>query len=123
MTFYDEMQGVATEILGEFKQGIIKLVVPGSPVQVSPPLEPWQDEPVGEPIAHILRAVVKGIDQRFVDGTTVLASDKMVTFAVPPVTPTMAHRIDIDGDLHAIEHIEALPAAGTTVAYRARVRA
>jgi hypothetical protein len=104
MTFYNDMRSVADELLSEFKQGAVEMV-----------------DASNTTIA--LNATVRGVPARHVDGSLVMESDLIVTFAVPSDAPTLQHWIRIDGKLHTIQHIEPLPAAGTTVAYRARVRA
>lgn len=118
--FYDEMRGVADELLGEFKQGsvVLKRETPGIP----DPDKPW--EPV-EPTAETweLSAAVRRVSTKYVDGTLIIATDNQVTFAVPATVPLMTDHLVIDGREQAIKDLRPLPAAGTVVAHIAFVAA
>lgn len=116
MTFYDEMRDVATDLLGEFKQGTVNLKriisIPGP--------NPW-DPPTETPQTWPLSAAVSTVSTKYVDGTLILASDRQVIFAVPLVTPLMTDTLVIDGNEFAMKDLRALPGAGTPVAYVAFV--
>ncbi|WP_157866116.1 hypothetical protein [Mesorhizobium japonicum] len=116
MGFYDEMAGVATDLLTEFNQGVVKLKreTPG----VVDPEQPWM--PV-EPTVQIwpLNAVVKRIHQRYEDGILIVETGDMVTFAVPAVVPQLSDFLAIDGTDRAITNLTSIPPAGVVVAYKA----
>ncbi|MDV3257745.1 MAG: hypothetical protein LOX97_08205 [Sphingomonas sp.] len=120
MGFYDDMQAVATDVLTEFAQGAVTLtrVTPG---EVDPE-EPWV-VPEPETTSYALKAAVRGVSQELVDGSEVVASDLMVTAAVPEIVPAMTDLLEIDGRAMTLVRIDAIPAAGTVVAYRLIVRA
>lgn len=113
--FYDEMRGVADELFADFKQGIITLTrsVPGTPPD---PEKPWVR---GQPTStdYPLNATVRGVAAKYIDGTTIVASDLQITCAVPAVAPQMTDVYSIDGKVHAPKRILPLPAAGTPCAY------
>lgn len=135
MGFYDDMQGVATELLEEFKQGVITLtrITPGTP----DPDQQWI--PVSDTTeTYLLAGTAKSVADKYVDGTTILATDSMVTCAA-----TMKHThtngspiasvkvnieiqpgdvISIDGDAVTIIKEMRVPKAGTAVAWKIVVR-
>lgn len=118
--FYADMQDFASEMLAEFQQGSVTLhrSVPGA----SDPLTPWVP---GEPVEtdYPLNAVVRGVAQQYVNGTTILSSDEQVTCAVPPVEPDMTtDSLLIDGVAVTVLKNTPIPAAGTPVAYLFVVR-
>jgi hypothetical protein len=127
MTFYQEMQGVATEILDEFQQGDVLAVrtTPGTP----DPTKPW--EPVeGTVKTYKLKATVRGVSQKYLDGTNITVSDQMVVAAVAAKEvlngipqgdeafhPAASDEIRVDGKTRSVKRIIPIPAAGTPVAY------
>ena len=115
--FYSQMQGVASQLLGQFKQGVIVYNQPG---EVTGP--EWNPT-VGEDIPHTLDATANGVSQEYVDGTSVLMTDKEVTAAVFGVTPTTSGTLSIDSQVMQIIRVWQVPAAGTPVAWKMIVRA
>lgn len=117
---YARMQGTASRLLNRFAQGeiILTRVTPGE----SDPETPWiPGEPTVE--THTLDATVSAImaDQanaKFIDGTTITASDLVVTCAVPPIKPNVGDTLTIDGAAHTIIMVMQLPAAGVPVAFK-----
>lgn len=117
MSFYSDLQGIASGILAEFKQGTITLVR----TTYEEGEEPWEN---GTPTTttYTLDAVARGANSReigtaYANGTLVQASDLVVTCAVPPVEPQMADKVTVDGKEHVIKGISRTPSAGTPVAY------
>ena len=116
MGFYDEMADVVTEILSDpdFKQGTVYLIK--TTRGVSNIATPWL--PAAETTQQIeLDSVTRRVDERYVDGSTILMTDNMVTFAVPSVTPSMTDRLMVDGRIYLMKGLVQVPAAGTPVAY------
>lgn len=113
MDFYEEAQGVASELLAEFRQGVCTLTrrthAPGT--------EPWEPGASTEAI-YDLDATVKAVSTRFVDGTTVLATDREVTCAALAIEPAPADILSIDGKVVTVVRTMRIPAAGTVVAWR-----
>lgn len=108
------MRGVADELLGEFRQGLVQLrrvtTTPG-PNEWDPPtetVETWE-----------LSAAVKRVDQRYENGVLIIATGDIVTFAVPPVVPILSDGLVIDGTFRAITSLRPTPSAGTVVAWKA----
>lgn len=135
MTFYDDMQDFASEMLVEFSQGVVTLTrtIPGTP----DPAEPW--EPVVDVVeTYRLDAVAKSVSDKFVDGTTILATDTEITAAatmdLESVTggggtlgPTQVEikpgdGVTIDGQAVAVLKVMRIPRAGTCIAWRLIVR-
>jgi hypothetical protein len=131
--FYDEMRGVADELLDEFKQGSVQLrrETPGIP----DPDAPW--EPV-EPTVETwdLKAAVRRVHQRYENGVLIVQTGDGVTFAVAamliiqndvPVDPPVpvdvtdvkiTDSLVIDGRVCAITNPVKIPGAGTVVAWK-----
>lgn len=118
-TIYEKGKTVADRLLAKHKQGAVYLVSPSSS---TPADDPWLPPTEGAATETELDAAVRGVSKTLVDGDSVLETDLVVTFAVPAVPPTTEHTIKIDGVKHRIMHVQKLPEAGTTVAYRCRVR-
>jgi len=118
MSFYSEMAQVVTDILSDvdFKQGSVYLVrVTKAAANIA---TPWI--PGTESTSFIeLDSVTRRVDQKYVDGVEILATDDAVTFAVPNVEPSNLDRIQKDGILFNIKRLIRIPDAGTPVAYMA----
>jgi hypothetical protein len=117
MSIYDELKPLAAEILGEFKQGTIKLVrrVAGA--------GPIDNPGAATETETTLDAVAKGVTFRYVKDGFALSTDLMVTSAVVDgVTPTKDDFIDIDGTRYKIVEDISPPAAGTRVVWKFIVR-
>lgn len=117
MAFYDEMQALATEVLGEFKQGAI------SYIRVVPGNGPADDPGAPVETAFALSAAMRGVKFKYTQSGLALASDMQVTMAVrPDVTPDMRGFIEADGIRYKIVQILPKPAAGTPAVYTLIVR-
>ena len=117
MSFYTDMQTVATDLLGEFSQGAVYYVAPGTKTG-----DDWnQTEAAGT--ETLIDAVISGVNPRYINGTTIHATDLVAVIGAESITPAMAGRLKVDGKLHQIVMIEPLPAAGTVCAYRVYIRA
>ncbi|TPL06681.1 hypothetical protein [Mesorhizobium sp. B2-4-11] len=116
--FYDDMADMASELLGEFKQGFISL---SRTVTADPdPSTPWIPGTTTTTV-YPLDAVARRVSQKYVDGTLIVATDDQITFAVPEIVPAMTDILVIDGVEHAMKDLRPIPAAGTPVAYIAFV--
>lgn len=113
MSFYDEMQYVATELLTEFKQGTITYRAPTSGAQ------PW--DAVTYTDTPINGGTVSGVSQRYVTDL-VTASDLHAILPVFGATPTNAGRLIIDGVERQIISVQPSPAAGTVVCWHVFVK-
>ena len=111
------MQGVASQLLRQFKQGTIIYNQPG---EVTGP--EWNPT-VGEDMPHTLDATANGVSQQYIDGTSVLATDKEVTAAVFGVVPSTSGTLTIDGQTLQIVRVWQVPAAGTPAAWKIIARA
>jgi hypothetical protein len=109
--FYQEMQGVATELLTEFNQGVIKYI---ETAVSSDPFNPSQ----GADTSHTLDAVARGVEFKYVKEGYISASDIQVTASVFSVSPNHDGVVEIDGSKKQVIAVEQIPAAGTVVAWR-----
>lgn len=117
MSIYDEMQGVATELFGEFKQGSIKYVEIRAVSGGTP------DDP-GEPVRfeYTLPATARPVSTKYVDGSHIVQTDKQVSMPGGGIDPQMSGFLLIDGVQHKIIGIKRIPEAGTVVSYILIVR-
>ena len=119
MGFYDEIQDVASEVLAEFAQGVVTVTRPGGTI---PGKNPWDPEIVVEEQVFTLSATVAAIGDEFIDGTTILATDRMVTAAAFGDVPQVGDELAIDGKVVSIVKQMRVPAAGTLIVWRWIVR-
>lgn len=115
--FYKDMAGVALDIIDEFQQGLLVLER-RSPVAGSIPWEP--DAPTITTLPVV--GVVRSVDRRYVDGTLVIATDRMATLPVNAlpvgVAPQMGDVLIIDGERTTIKKVLRVPEAGVLIVYK-----
>lgn len=109
--FYREMQAVATDLLGEFKQGVIEYV------SLTPGNGPADDPGPSQETVTPVDAVARGVKFKYVDGSNVLATDQQLTMPGNGVEPQPTGFVRIDGVRHKIVQIVRKPAAGIAVAF------
>ncbi|RWO18336.1 hypothetical protein [Mesorhizobium sp.] len=111
-------QEFASEMLGEFKQGVVMLTR-----KVTAPPDPSTPWIPGEPVTTVypLDAVMRRVSQKYVDGTLTVATDNQITFAVPSIVPAMTDTLVIDSVELVMKDLRPIPPAGTPVAYIAFV--
>ena len=117
MSFYSEMQDIATDLLTEFDQGTIEYV------KMTPGGGP-ADNP-GEPteVKTGVEGVVKGVSFKYIDGTNILSTDLQLTFAVKVgLVIDYKDYVDIDGTRLKIIKGFNIPPSGITVAQRLILR-
>lgn len=129
MPFYDEMAEIVQEMLApEEEDGLGQGTVLLKRITIGPPPNEWT--PGEETVTTWpLKAAVKRQHQRYENGVLIVETGDMVTFAVPAVVPqlvgenedgtTFTFLIVIDGADRAITNVTPVPAAGTTVAWKA----
>jgi hypothetical protein len=118
MSIYDDLQTVTSEIMTEFKQGLIQLV------QFVYPEDSTPDNP-GEPeeVLTELDGTVKGVSYKYLKDSFITTSDKEVTTAVVnDIIPSENDFIEIDGVRYKILQFQPLPSAGTACAWKFIVR-
>lgn len=116
MSLYDDLKPVASQLLAEFKQGVITLIN----IAVSGAV----DSPTNVETTYPLSGTVRGVTYQYLKDSFVVASDLIVTVAVVDgVKPTSSDFIEIDGARHKIIKDISIPAAGTQVAWKFIVRA
>lgn len=117
MGFYDEMRTIASDVIGEFKQGTVTYVrlIPNPGSTPDEPLPP-----IPQPVP--IEATVRPVSTKYVDNSHIVQSDKQVTFAAGAVTPDINGSVDIDGARYKIIEVMPTPAAGTVVTYTLIVR-
>ena len=114
--FYDDMQGIASNLLNEFKQGEIKYIA------VIPGIGPADNPGASQEVPYILDAVAKGVSFRYIDHTNILATDLQITMPGAGVVPLPNGFMMVDGVRHKIIQIIPKPAAGTPVAFSVIIR-
>lgn len=117
MAFYQDMQNIATELLDEFKQGLIEYgrITPGS--------GPADDPGPSVITWSTVKAVARGVSFKYAQLSMVVETDLQVTMAADQISnPDMRDFVRIDGVALKIVHIVAKPAAGVTAAFILIVR-
>lgn len=114
---------IAAEVQGAFaevKQGTVTLTrtVPGDPPD---PEQPWIP---GDPVTttYTLDAIVKGVSDKYVDGTTILSTDLEISCSVFAVDPLPSDTLAIDGKTVTVIKSMPYPAAGQVVIHKFIVR-
>lgn len=114
MSLYEELQGVASEILGEFDQGGIKLIHltysnDGEPDEPAEPTETVYD----------LQGVAKGVQLNYEGNGFTASAEKEVTVRVrDDVVPNENDFIEIDGYRYKIIKDLSVPQAGTRCVWK-----
>lgn len=117
MTFYDDMQNVASELLADFKQGTIRYI------HVTPGDGPVDNPGAPVETAYTLNATARGAKFKYVNMGLAVASDLQVTMAIhPSITPVINGFVEIDGTRYKIVQVLPKPAAGTVAAFTLIVR-
>jgi len=111
-TIYDDLQGVASELMAEFQQGTVRYIHPGE--QTGPDYDPQP----GTPTPYTLDATVRGVAAQYVQEGYIAASDLQVTAGVFGREPTLEGVVEIDGLEHQIIRVDPVPGAGTTIVWR-----
>ncbi len=121
MSIYDELQGVASELFAEFKQGTVihVQVLPGSGSGDDPGAVTETQREINATVQNASNA--KSLSY-FVKNSTVVAGDMLISTGVPPVPFNLRDFIIIDGVRHKMVAILQKPAAGTPVAFALIVR-
>jgi hypothetical protein len=115
--FYTEMAGIAGDLITEYQQGTATLEK-RTPVAGMPPWEPGAFTAT----IYAVVCVVRSVDRRFVDGTLVLATDRMAMVpatALPDgVEPQANDVVHVDGRPTTIKKVIRVPEAGIIIVYK-----
>ncbi len=118
MSIYDDMRGVASELFAEFKQGTVQYV----PIVTTPGTSPDEPGSSGKGTPVTINATARPVSIKYVNGTTVVASDIQVAMPNDGTTPEMEGYMRIDGSDYKIIGIMPRPAAGTPVSWTVIVK-
>ncbi len=115
--FYDDMQIIASDLLGEFAQGSISYIgltaqAGGTPDAPADPIE----------TVYPVNATLRGVLFKYVQAGVALATDLQVTMPVDGVVPKPDGFFLIDGVRYKIVQIDQRPAAGVAAVYICVVR-
>jgi hypothetical protein len=115
--FYTDMAVTAHGIIDEFQQGTLKLER-RTPVASPVPWDPAEPTAKMYPVVGVVRSV----DRRYVDGTLVIATDRMATLPVKGlpvgVVPEMTDLLHVDGQPTTIKKVLRVPEAGIIIVYK-----
>lgn len=117
MSFYGDMQKIATNLLTQFDQGGIQYV---RRVKTTPS---GRDPGVITQTLVTLKGAAKGATKKYIDRGQAIAGDIVVTAAVEQFTkvgfvPIVSDGVKVGGVTYNIETVLAVPPAGTVVAYK-----
>lgn len=115
--FYRDMANTALGVINDFQQGVLALERRSSVAGA----EPWDpDVPTTQTLPVV--GVVQSVDRRLVDGTSILATDRLAILpanALPAnVVPQISDRLIIDGEPTTIKKVLRVPEAGIVIVYR-----
>ena len=117
MSIYDEMQGVARDLLQQFNQGVIKLI------SIGPGAGPSYDPGPGtESSITLPGAVCRGVKMKYVMLGLAAATDFQVTMP-GNLSPKLADFVEVDGKRLKVVNLITKPAAGTPVVHTVIIRA
>lgn len=110
MTFYDDMQSVATDILTQFQQGVVNYV------QIVPGNGPVDNPGPSTKNRFVVPATATGVQFKYVQTGLAVASDLQVIAPIDPrFVPDIKGFVEVDGKSYKIAAVQPIPAAGTPV--------
>lgn len=110
MGFYEDMQAVASDVIGTFQQGVINYV------QIVPGNGPVDNPGPSTPVRFGISATATGVLFKYVQSGLAVASDLQVIAPVDPrYVPDMKGRVEVDGKSYKIVAVQPIPPAGTPV--------
>lgn len=122
--FYDDMRQVATDLLTEFDQGdsdnasgAVTIIRPGT---ATPAANPWDEPTPGTPSTWTLHGTKRGVSSKYVDGSTVLASDEQVMFEAYDDAPRPGDVVKFNGVPLTV--VKIMPVTGLKLAWTVIVR-
>lgn len=116
--FYDEMRGIANELLGS-ELGQTGIVY----VHMTPGAGPADNPGPATPTEYTVKGAASGVQFKYVDGTTILSTDFQVVMAGrSDVTPNAKGFVKVNGVQYKIVSIIPKPAADNPVAWVIVVR-
>lgn len=123
MTLYDDMQGIASDLFTEFKQGVIQYV------RVTPGNGPADNPGPANETPFTLDATARGVKFKYVQNGLALATDEQITAAAHSALvadyasgTVMKGFVTVDGNRRKIVQAMQKPSAGTPVAFVLIVR-
>lgn len=122
--FYEDLRdGFAKDIIADFNTGEVVLVKPGAVTSGADPHNPFAD---GDAATRTSRsAIVTGFPVAEIRGS-ILEGDRRVLIDASGFTnatrPGGTDSVEIDGVLHAVISVKAVPAAGPAVLYIIQAR-
>lgn len=115
MAFYDEMRGVAEEMIAEFGQtGAIRRTTLSGPSY----------DPVETDLDHPCTLVDLDVEERSIDGALVLRGDRTVYLSTEglSIEPLRTDQVVIGGNPHTIVDVKPLQPAGLIVFWELQAR-
>lgn len=115
--FYADMANTALGVIADFQQGALALERRTPAVGT----QPWEP---GIPLTTVypVIGVVQSVDRKLVDGTTVVATDRLAILpanSLPVnVEPQLSDRFMVDGIPTTIKKVIRVPEAGIVIVYR-----
>lgn len=116
MTFYTDLQAIAKGVLAEFNQGGFSKIT----ITTTPAANEWELDTV-TPTPVAIDAVVKGVSQKYVDGSRIVATDLEATLP-GDVNIDTGSNVTINGDAVQVIEVMPTPPSGTPVIIRVVLR-
>ncbi|GGZ21753.1 hypothetical protein [Asticcacaulis endophyticus] len=103
--FYDEMSAVALEMLTEFNQAEYILSRQGEPI---PGSNPWDEPELPAPETWTLKGISKTVEQKYVDGMTIKATDRQLVIAPFEDEPRQGDVLTVNGQVQTVLAIKPI---------------
>lgn len=114
MSIYSDLAAVARDVLGDFNQAGITYI------RVTHESGATPDRAQSKETSYPINAgVARGVDEKYVNGTDILASDGQITMAAGLVSGELSARdfVIVGGKRHKVEKVINTPATGTVVTH------
>jgi len=118
MGFYEDMAAMTAEILqpdaqGGLGQGVVQL----KRITLGEKPNDWTPAPEIT-VTYTLKAAVKRLNHRNINGTVISETGDEVIFADPGTKPLLSDIIVIDGAERAVDEVSPIPGAGTAAVWK-----
>lgn len=116
MSFYDDLQAIAMDVLAEFNQGGLSKIT----ITSTPAANEWE-LPSNSATPVTINAVVKGVSQKYVDGSRIVATDLEATLP-GDVSIDAGSNVTVNGNPVQVIAVMPTPASGTPVIVKVVLR-
>ncbi len=119
MSIYDDMRGVAQDLLTDFNQGTIQI----ERTAITPSASLADDDSTAAPVVYTGKGAAKGFSDDKIDGEQIRIGDLEVTISAASlsINPDVRDVCIIDSVRYEIQSVSRVPAAGTIIVHKLHV--